>query len=96
VRLPTIPTSPKATHGDRTKADQFHHQRALFLAVDGGDVRVVERGQDLCLALEARHAVRIVREGLGQDFDGHLAPELVIVARQTSPMPLSPSLAVMR
>jgi len=34
------------------------------------------RHQHLDLALEAGHAVGVLREALGQDFDGHVAPEL--------------------
>src|ERR1019366_3085482 len=36
---------------------------------------MVERGQKLRLAPEARHAVRVAREGLGQHLDRHLAAE---------------------
>ena len=42
-------------------------------------------------ALEAREAVGIVRERLGQHLDRDVAIELVSRARYTSPMPPAPS-----
>ena len=46
-------------HGDRTREvralHQFHDQRALLHAVDGGDVDVVERSQHLRFPFEAHH-----------------------------------------
>ncbi len=52
--------------------------RALgFLdAVDGGDVGVVEAGEDLRLPLESSEPVRISREGVGEDLQRDLAVEL--------------------
>ena len=44
-------------------------------AVDRGDVRMVQRGQRLRLALEPRQAVRVSGEHVGQDLDRHLAAE---------------------
>ena len=35
----------------------------------------VQRGEDLGFALEAGEAIRILRECLGQDFEGHVAVE---------------------
>ena len=55
---------------------QFHHQRALFHAVDRRDVGMIQRRQHLRLAREARHAVGILREGLGQHLDRDVAVEL--------------------
>jgi hypothetical protein len=40
--------------------------------VDVRDVRVVECSEDLGLALEARQAIGIRSQGLGQDLDGDL------------------------
>lgn len=37
---------------------------------------MIQRGEDLRLALESRHAVRILREGGGQYFDRDFAAEL--------------------
>jgi hypothetical protein len=66
----------------RIRAYQFEHQRLhavrLFEAVDRGDVRVVERGEHLRFPLEARQAIRVQREGLGQDFQRDVASELRI------------------
>ena len=57
---------------------QDQRPRALgFLdAVNGGDVRVVQAGEDLRLPLEPGEAVRISGEGVGQDLQGDLAVEL--------------------
>ncbi len=43
--------------------------------VDRGDVRVVQRGEQLGLALEARQPVRVRGKILGQDLDRHLTVE---------------------
>ena len=53
--------------------DQFHHQSAFFNAVNLSDVGMVQRRQDLSLTLEARHALRIVSEGLRQHFQRNVA-----------------------
>src|SRR5690606_27651886 len=52
---------------------------ARLHAVDLGDVRVVELGEQLRLALEAREALGIGDEAGGQDFDRDVAFELGIV-----------------
>ncbi len=41
--------------------------------MDGGDVRMVERGEQPRFALEARHALGVVGYGLGQHLDGDVA-----------------------
>ena len=41
-----------------------------------GDVRMVEGGQQLRFALEARNALRIAAERVGKDLDRDVAPEL--------------------
>jgi hypothetical protein len=46
--------------------------------VDLPDVRMVQRGQRLRLALEPRHPLRIVGERVRQDFDRHVATEFRI------------------
>jgi len=48
----------------------------FFEAVDGGDVRVVERGEHLRLALEPGEPVGIVDERVWKDLDGDVAIEL--------------------
>src|SRR5207342_345298 len=40
-----------------------------FDAVNRADVRMIERGQDLRLALEPRGALRVPGDQIGQDFD---------------------------
>jgi hypothetical protein len=59
--------------------DEFHHERAdvptLFEAVDLRDVRVIQRGQRLRFPSETRHALRIMRERIGEDFERHVAIE---------------------
>jgi hypothetical protein len=52
----------------------------LLEAKDLGDVWMIERGQQLRLAREARSALRISDEGVGQDFDGDVAIELGIAS----------------
>jgi aryl-alcohol dehydrogenase-like predicted oxidoreductase len=60
--------------------DEFEHESGgparLFDAVDRADVRLVERGERLRLALEACAPLRIVRERLGKDLDRDRAIEL--------------------
>ena len=38
-------------------------------------MRMIERGEDVCFALEARHALGIQREGIGQDLDRDVATQ---------------------
>jgi len=40
---------------------------------------MIQRGQQLGFALEPGQPLRIVRKRFGQDFDGHVAPELGVV-----------------
>jgi hypothetical protein len=37
---------------------------------------MVKRGQEFRFALKASHALGVVREFVGQNFDGYIAPEL--------------------
>ena len=68
--------------GKRGPFDQFEHERHLAVllleTVDGRDVRVVERGQDLGFALEPREARRIGRHRRRQDLDRHVAFQLAV------------------
>jgi len=50
----------------------------LLEPIDRSDVRVIERRQDLSLALEALHALVVSGERFGQNFDRHLALQLRI------------------
>ena len=45
-------------------------------AVDGGDVRVIERREQLGLAPEAGHALRVLRKRRRKHLDRDVAPEL--------------------
>ena len=77
--------------------DQLHHQRAAaagFLeAVDAGDVRMTERGEHLRLAVEARHAVFVVREVLGQQLQRHVAMQARVGRAEHLSHAASPELA---
>ena len=66
-------------------------RRDVLEAVDGGDVRVVERGEQLRLALEAGQPLGVAANAVGQHLDGDVATELGVRARgNTSPMPPAP------
>ena len=59
--------------------EQLEHQHAagwrLFESVDGADVRMIERRQQLRLALEARHALGIIGQRRGQQLQRDVAAE---------------------
>ncbi len=59
--------------------DELHREEPRVArpvqAVDGGDVRVVQSRERLCLTLETRQPVVVVGEGLRQDLDGHVTIE---------------------
>ena len=59
---------------ERRPFDQLHDERLhavrLLKAVDVGDVRMVQRGEDLRLSLESSESVRVRREGIGQHLQG--------------------------
>ena len=66
--------------GEGRPLDQLQHQRPRALgflnAVDGGDVRVVEAGEDLRLPLEPGEPVWVSRERIREDLQRDLAVEL--------------------
>jgi hypothetical protein len=68
--------------GQRRAFHQFKHQRAyavgVFQAVDAANVRMTQRGQRLCFALEACDPLGIRNEQLGQDLDRDFAIELSV------------------
>ena len=68
--------------GKRGPFDQFEHERRLAIllleTVDGRDVRVVQRSQDLGFALEPREARRIGRHRRRQDLDRYVTFELAV------------------
>jgi hypothetical protein len=47
----------------------------LLEPVDGADVRMIQRRQNPCLALEPRATIGVRREDLGQNLDRHVAPQ---------------------
>ena len=70
--------------GEILSVDELHREemrdgsvreRRLLEGVELGDVRVVERGEDLRLALEAGEAVGVGGEGRGQQLQGDVAVE---------------------
>ena len=68
--------------GKRRSLDQLQdegvHAGGLFEAVNGGDVRMVEGGQDLRFAAEAGKSIGIARERLGQNFQRHVTIERAV------------------
>jgi hypothetical protein len=58
---------------------RFHHEGVqagrLLDRIDRRDVGVIERRERLRLALESRHALRVVGERVRQDLDRHLAAQ---------------------
>ena len=72
------------TVGQGRALDQLQDQRAraagLLEAVNLGDVRVVQRGEDAGLALEARQPVRVGGERLGQHLQRDVATELRVAS----------------
>jgi hypothetical protein len=64
---------------ERRPVDELEDEREdavrLLDAVDRRDVRVVERGEQLRLALEAGEPLRVGANRLRQHLDRHLAPQ---------------------
>jgi len=84
-RLVDRDRAPLQPLGEVFSLDELHHQdvrlhaafkRHLLEAVEVGDPRMIERRQQLRLALEAREPVAVGGERLRQQLEGHLAPEL--------------------
>jgi hypothetical protein len=48
----------------------------MFDSVDGGDIGMVDRREDLRFPFETKHAGGIVRKRLGQHLDGDVAIQL--------------------
>ena len=63
----------------RRPFDQLQHQTvdavSLFQALEGGDVGMVERSQDLCFPLESGHALCVVGEDRRQDLESNFTTE---------------------
>ena len=62
--------------GQVLSLDQFHDECIRFDAVDLRDVRVVQRREHLPFALEARDAIGVGRERLGQNLQRDVAIEV--------------------
>ena len=64
----------------RLALDQLQDDRRLAVgfveAVDRGDIGVVQRREQLRLALESRDAIRVGHESVGEDLDRDVATEL--------------------
>ena len=60
--------------------DELEHEVVGVVGVlepiDRGDVRMVERRENLGFALESSQPLRVLSELLGQDLDGDVTPEL--------------------
>ena len=65
--------------GERRTLDELQHERlksiGFFEAVNRRDVRMIERGEDLRFALEAREPLLIEGEAVGQDLERDVALE---------------------
>ena len=73
--------------GERFALDEFQDQRLhmirFFETVNRGDVRMVQRGEHLRFAREARKAVGIERTFRGQDLDRDVAMSVSYRVRGT-------------
>ena len=80
--------------GERLTLNELQHEAAeagyFVHAVDGGDVRVAERGEELCFLFESRQPLRIVVEGFRQDLDRHVAFENRVAGSIHIPHPAGP------
>jgi hypothetical protein len=70
---------------ERRALDQLENQRArragVLDAVDGGDVRMIDRREQLCLAREPREVIAIGSEPSGRILSATSRPSLVSRAR---------------
>ena len=76
ARITTGYTATPSRTPDSSLQDERPRAVGFLDAVDGGDVRVVQAGQDLRLPLEPGEAVGISRESVGEDLQGDIAVEL--------------------
>jgi len=65
---------------ERRALDELHDEGfgvlALLQAEDRGDVRVMQLGQELCLALETRQTLPVFDERRGEHLDRHVTLQL--------------------
>jgi len=59
--------------------------------MEGGDTRMVQRGQNPRLPLETGQAIGILGERFGKDFDGDFAAELRVTGAVDFAIPPLPS-----
>jgi hypothetical protein len=80
---------------ERRPFHQLENERANAICVldsiDRGDVRVIQRRENLPLPLEALQTRFILREGLGKNLDRDFALQLPVRGLYTSPIPPAPS-----
>lgn len=62
----------------------------FFQAIDGTDVRMVQRCEDLRFALESRESIGITREGFGKDFQRNIAAEARVMGEVDLSHPAHP------
>jgi hypothetical protein len=74
--------------------DQVLLAVGLLEAVDAGDIRMRECRERLCLALEARQAIGIVGQRVGQRLDGDRPVQTGVVAQIDDAHAAAPELAV--
>ena len=74
------PFDPSSSTSARTPS-------GLFQAVDGGDVGMVQRGEDSGLTLEPGQAFGIIGEEARQNLEGYIPAELGIVRAVDLPHP---------
>ena len=70
------PAMMSASVGPSTSSSTSAWTPLIFEAVNAADVRMIQRGEHLRFALEAREPLRINREGRRQDFDRDVAIQL--------------------
>src|SRR5215510_14575848 len=65
--------------GESRAVDQLQYERmdtiGFLEPINRGDVRMIQRGEELRLALEPRQKIRIEREGCRQDFQRDISIE---------------------
>ena len=70
--------------------DQVESALRFLDAVEGREVRVVQRAQETGLALEPRPPFLVARERIGKGLDRHLAPEPRVPRPVHLPIPPAP------
>jgi len=80
--------------GERRPIDQLEDERAgiadALEATDLGDVRMIQGGEHVRLALKPRHAVGVGREEIGKNLDRDVAAEFSVAGFIHLPYPAGP------